>query len=123
MYILGDAPLELFGYHESRRPTQGAQWPLHFSGIHPCKSGEFLFAILRVLSLQETYGPGARRLSEALGFTVSATAVQHNTQMVGERLAFRPFDLLDTKRQSEHCEVMIVEVDGRYGSNHTALMA
>jgi hypothetical protein len=32
--------------------------------------------------------------------------------MVDERLAFRPFDLLDAKRRSEHCEVMVVEVDG-----------
>jgi len=34
LYILAGAPLELFGYHESRRPTQG-------SAMAFCISGDF----------------------------------------------------------------------------------
>ena len=82
-------------------------------GVGGCAGFSPLMTYLQALfGGSEAYATGARRLSAALGFSVSATAVQHNSEMVGERLAFRPFDLLDAKRQSEHCEVMIVEVDG-----------
>jgi hypothetical protein len=82
-------------------------------GVQGCAGFSPLMSYLQALfGGSEAYSSGARRLSAALGFPVSATAVQHNTEMLGERLAFRPFDLLDAKRQSEHCEVMIVEVDG-----------
>jgi len=82
-------------------------------GVQGCAGFSPLMTYLQALfGGSEAYGSGARRLSAVLGFGVSATAVQRTTEMVGERLAFRPFDLLDAKRQSEKCEVMVVEVDG-----------
>jgi hypothetical protein len=93
---------------------QGGYCPLDEKlGVEGCAGFSPLMTYLQSLfGGSEAYGAASRRLSAALGFTVSATAVQHNSEMIGEQLAFRPFDLLDAKRQSKHCELMVVEVDG-----------
>ena len=51
-------------------------------------------------------------LSEALGFPVSATAVQRNTEAVGERIPDNPYAMISAQRGQHTCEVMVVEVDG-----------
>lgn len=60
----------------------------------------------------EPYGRGAELLSEALGFPVSATAVQRNTEAAGEVLPENPYQQIESHRQQEGCQLMVVEVDG-----------
>jgi ribosomal protein L21E len=60
----------------------------------------------------EAYTPAAKQLSVALGFPVSSTAVQANTEATGRRLPHLPVHAIPNKKQSEHCDVMIVEIDG-----------
>lgn len=60
----------------------------------------------------EPYGRAAKKLSRSLGFTVSETAVQRNTEAIGARMEERPLKRIDPCRQNEGCDLMIVEVDG-----------
>lgn len=55
---------------------------------------------------------GAQKLSDVCGFSVSATAVQKNTERTGKALEHHPLKAIPAKKQSQKCEVMIVEVDG-----------
>ena len=60
----------------------------------------------------EAFGRAASLLSEALGFGVSATAVQRNTEAVGERIPDNPFAMISAQQGHKPCELMVVEVDG-----------
>ena len=60
----------------------------------------------------EAYSPAGKKLSAALGFGVSSTAVQNNTEKTGNRLDHHPFGSIPDKKQSEPCDLMIVEIDG-----------
>lgn len=60
----------------------------------------------------EAFSPAARKLSSALGFGLSSTAVQNNTEKTGKRLDHHPYKTIPYKKQSELCELMIVEIDG-----------
>ncbi len=60
----------------------------------------------------EAYSPSAKKLSAALGFPVSSTAVQNNTEKTGEQLDHHPFRSIPDKKQGESCDLMIVEIDG-----------
>ena len=58
------------------------------------------------------YAEGADKLGQALGFGVSATAVQRNTEKTGQRIAHHPLRIVPSEKQSARCQLMIVEVDG-----------
>lgn len=60
----------------------------------------------------EAYAQGAKKLSRVLGFGVSATAVQGNTERTGTRLEHHPYKAVPGQKQSEECKVMIIETDG-----------
>jgi hypothetical protein len=60
----------------------------------------------------EAYTPAAKQLSAALGFPVSSTAVQTNTEATGQRLDHLPLKAIPDAKQNEECELMIVEIDG-----------
>ena len=60
----------------------------------------------------EAFERGAQLLSEALGFAVSATAVQGNTEAVGERISDNPHAMIWAQRGQKPCELMVVEIDG-----------
>jgi transposase-like protein len=67
---------------------------LQFWGIHPCKSGEFLFAILGNFILQKTNGVSTRkieRLAQSLGIeNLSASQVSEINKGLNEQVeAFR----------------------------------
>ncbi len=68
--------------------------------------------LLTSFGASEPYGRGAELLAEALGFPVSATAVQRNTEAVGEGLSENPYQQIESHRQQERCRLMVVEVDG-----------
>jgi hypothetical protein len=58
------------------------------------------------------FAPAARQLSAVLGFGVSATAVQNNTERVGERLPGEPLKMISDEQQNTGCDLLVVEVDG-----------
>jgi hypothetical protein len=60
----------------------------------------------------EAYTPAAKQLSAALGFPVSSTAVQNNTETTGKRLDHLPIKAIPDEKQNEECDLMIVEIDG-----------
>ena len=60
----------------------------------------------------EAFARAANLLGEALGFAVSATAVQRNTEAVGERIPDNPYAMISAQRGQKPCELMVVEVDG-----------
>ena len=68
--------------------------------------------------LQASYGSSdafeesSEQLSEVLGFSVSATAVQNNTENVGSEMSDSPYDLISDERRNEGCDLMLVEIDG-----------
>ncbi len=68
--------------------------------------------LLTSFGASDPFGRGAQLLREALGFSVSATAVQRNTEAVGERLPDDPSKQIDSRWQQEGCQLMVVEVDG-----------
>jgi hypothetical protein len=68
--------------------------------------------LLSLFGGSEPYAQGERKIGEVCGFLVSATAVQKNTERTGMRLEHHPLKAIPAKKQSEGCELMIVEVDG-----------
>ena len=68
--------------------------------------------LLTSFGASEPFARASELLSEALGFSVSATAVQRNTEAVGDRISDNPYVLIDAKRGQQACEVMVVQVDG-----------
>ena len=56
------------------------------------------------------YADAAEKLQQALGFTISATAVERNTEKTGERIAHHPLQINPASKQSQRCQRMIVEV-------------
>ena len=68
--------------------------------------------LLSAFGGSEAFARGAGLLSEALGFSVSATAVQRNTEAVGERIPDNPCAMIGAARTQRGCELMVVEVDG-----------
>jgi hypothetical protein len=60
----------------------------------------------------EAFARAGQLLSEALGFSVSATAVQRNTEAAGERIPDNPYAMISAGRGQQPCELMVVEVDG-----------
>jgi hypothetical protein len=68
--------------------------------------------LLTRFGASEPFARASELLREVLGFNVSATAVQRNTEAVGERISDNPYMLIDAKRGQKACEVMVVQVDG-----------
>jgi hypothetical protein len=60
----------------------------------------------------EPFGRGSELLSEALGFAVSPTAVQRNTEAVGKRISDNPYQMIAAEKAQQTCECMVVQVDG-----------
>jgi hypothetical protein len=68
--------------------------------------------LLASFGASEPFGRASELLSEALGFKVGPTAVQRNTEAVGERISDNPYKMIGAKKAQEACEVMVVQVDG-----------
>jgi hypothetical protein len=68
--------------------------------------------LLSSFGASEPFARAAELLCEALGFPLSATAVQRNTEATGERIPDNPYQLIAAHKAQESCELMVVEVDG-----------
>jgi hypothetical protein len=96
------------------RDGQGGWSPLEEKlGLDRCLGYSPLMSyLLSSFGGSEAFGRAANLLAETLGFGVSATAVQRNTEAVGERIPDNPHAMIDAHRGQRPCEVMVVEVDG-----------
>ena len=72
----------------------------------------YLTYLIALHAVSDSYEESAKLLSETLGFRVSSTAVQRNTEQTGQQMAECPYQLIPGARTSEECELMVVEVDG-----------
>ena len=94
---------------------EGGYYPLDERlGIDLCggKFSPLLSYLEASYGASEAFEESARKLSEALGFNISATAIQNNTEKVGARMSELPYRLISDDRRSEGCDVMLVEIDG-----------
>ena len=97
------------------RDAEGGGWaPLDEKlGLDRCKGYSPLMSyLIGLFGVSEPFDRGAELLSEVIGFPISATAVQGNTEAVGERIPDNPYALIGSERSNQVCEVMVVEVDG-----------
>lgn len=92
----------------------GSYYPLDERlGVNMCGGFTPLLTYLVTLfGASEPYEAAAEQLTAALGFEVSATAVQGNTERVGKRLESRPERVIESHQQREPCDLMVFETDG-----------
>jgi hypothetical protein len=63
-------------------------------------------------AVTDSYQTSAKLLSETIGFRVSSTAVQRNTELIGEQLPDCAYEAVPAQKIDEPCELMVVEIDG-----------
>ena len=82
-------------------------------GLDRCRGfAPSLSYLMTVFAVTDPFDESSGLLSEALGFKLSATAVQSNTEEVGRRLEEDPYKIIDKRRRRKPCGLMVVEVDG-----------
>jgi len=82
-------------------------------GMDRCKGfSPLLSYLLSLFGVTYPYDESSRLLSEAMGFTLSATALQSNTEAVGRQLEADPYKAIEPPRRRQRCRLMVVEVDG-----------
>ena len=117
----GDTPLQFinrFGTTVSRKRRgyrvegQKGRWhPLDEKlGLHVYSP--LMTYLLSLFGSGEAFEPSAKKLSAAVGISISATAVQHNTEAVGQQMDDRPLRSIGSTRQNTSCDLMLVEIDG-----------
>ncbi len=93
----------------------GGYYPLDEKlGLDLCGGGfsPFLSYLQASYGSSDAFEESSEQLSEVLGFSVSATAVQNNTENVGSEMSDSPYDLISDERRNEGCDLMLVEIDG-----------
>lgn len=59
-----------------------------------------------------SYKNSSKKLSATIGFYISSTAVQSNTEKIGALIKECPYQIISTKEQNRSCDLMLVEIDG-----------
>ena len=77
-----------------------------------CGYSPLVSYLIALFGSDESFGRSSKKLSKSLGFKISETAVQRNTEALGRRLENRPLKAIEARRQSEPCDLMVVEIDG-----------
>ena len=93
---------------------KGGYYPLDEKlGIDGCGGFSPLMTYLQALfGACESFEHSEELLSNSMGFQVSATAIQRNTEATGARIDDRPYRIIDEKKRHESCELMVVQMDG-----------
>jgi hypothetical protein len=93
---------------------KGGYYPLDEKlGIDGCGGFSPLMTYLQALfGACESFEHSEELLSSSMGFKVSATAIQRNTEATGARIDDRPYRIIDEKKRHESCELMVVQMDG-----------
>jgi hypothetical protein len=93
---------------------KGGYYPLDEKlGIDGCSGFSPLMTYLQALfGACESFERSEELLSSSMGFAVSATAIQRNTEATGARIDDRPYRMIAEEKRHESCELMVVEMDG-----------
>ena len=71
-----------------------------------------MLTFLQVLcGASRPFEESAGLLSQALGFSISSTAVQSNTEAAGEQLENEAYRVIDPRWRAQGCEELIVQMD------------
>lgn len=97
-----------------RKRSGGGVYPLDRRlGLDLCGGYTPLMTYLVTLfGAGEAYEPAATRLGEAIGFPISATAVQKNTERVGGRIEWRPSQLIPREWAEHEYDLLVAQADG-----------
>ena len=92
---------------------KGGYYPLDERlGVDKCgKFSPFLTFLQVLFGSTRPFEESAELLSKALGFSISSTAVQWNTEHAGGQLADDPYRVIDEKWRRKGCEELIVQMD------------
>ena len=109
----------------TERPRRCYKYVGHKGGYYPldeklavdrCSGFSPLMTYLQALfGGCESFERSQELLSESMGFGVSATAVQRNTEATGDRIDDMPYRMIPQEKRQRGCELMLVEVDGTPG--------
>jgi len=91
----------------------GGYYPLdEMLGVDKCRGFSPLMTFLQVLfGSSRPFEESAELMSKVLGFGVSGTAVQRNTEESGQQLDDDPYHAIDKGQRGVSCDVMVVEMD------------
>jgi hypothetical protein len=92
---------------------KGGYYPLDERlGTDKCGGFSPFLTFLQVLfGSSRPFEESAELLSKALGFSISSTAVQWNTEHAGEQLADDPYRVIEESWRMKGCEEVIVQMD------------
>jgi len=76
-------------------------------GFSPC-----LTYLIALHAVTDSYEESSKLLSKTLGYRISSTAVQRNTEQTGAQMAECPYEVISATKMSEECDLMVVEIDG-----------
>lgn len=96
------------------KDIQGYIFPLdHKLALDITKgSSPLLSFLISTYASNESYSSSAKLLSTALGFRVGSTLVQRQSERIGSSLPDNPIEAVPQEKQSQECDLMIVESDG-----------
>lgn len=82
-------------------------------GMDKCSSfSPFMTYLIALFGACEGFASAAKKLSKTIGFNISSTAVQNNTEKTGQMLNLHPYKAISDEKQNEESDLMIVEIDG-----------
>jgi hypothetical protein len=92
---------------------KGGYYPLDERlGVDKCGGFSPFLTFLQVLfGSTRPFEESAELLSKALGFSISSTAVQWNTEHAGGQLEDDPYRVIEEKWRMKECEELIVQMD------------
>jgi len=92
---------------------KGGYYPLDERlGLEKCGGFSPFLTFLQVLfGSARPFEESAQMLSKALGFPISSTAVQWNTENAGAQLNDEPYERIEQKWRVDGCEELVVEMD------------
>ena len=100
------------GYKVQSR--KGYVHPLdHKIGMSHCRNySPLLSYLIGSHAANDSYSSSSKLLSSTLGFSISSTAIQNNAERIGENIPDDPINMIPGEKQSQDCDLMLVEMDG-----------
>jgi hypothetical protein len=102
---------------------EGGYYPLdEVLGMEKCGGFSPYLTFLQVMfGSTRPFEESSQLLSKVLGFSISATAVQNNTEGVGGQLSDEPYERIEKRWRAEGCEEFIVQMDSTTSPQITAM--
>ena len=96
------------------KDKKGGYYPLDEKlGTHMCKGfSPAVTSLICILGCTLPYNQSSRILSEALGFPISSTGVETNSEHIGNSIDHRPMNSIPEEKQHDVCDLMLVSMDG-----------